>query len=160
MKHYNHIIRFVVILILVGIGFLLVRSFVVPDDFGIYGSYTYGFHRGSSDQEQELRPLIFKGEKRCGICHEEQVRKIMSGAHQTVTCEACHGVFKAHNAATASVMETDATNAACMLCHQQLDARPEGFPQIASLRRHMGEQDEAFNEQMTCASCHIAHEPL
>lgn len=160
MKHYNHIIRFVTILILVGIGFLLVRSFIVPDSFGVYGSYTYGYHRGDSDREQEAYPPFYKGEKRCGICHEAQVSDIMSGAHKTITCEACHGVFKAHNAETASLVKKDSSNEACLVCHQQLAARPVTFPQIVSLRLHMGEQDEVFEEQMTCGSCHIAHTPL
>ena len=46
MKHYNHIIRFAVILVLAVMGFLLVRSFLVPESFGIHGTYKYGFTAG------------------------------------------------------------------------------------------------------------------
>ena len=159
MKHYNHIIRFVIILILVGIGFLLVRSFLVPDSFGIHGSYTYGFHRGDSDQEQADCPAFYRGVDKCASCHADQVNEIASGPHKSVTCEACHGVWKAHNVKTASLVKKEISDEACLLCHRKLDARPKEFPQIENLVKHMKEQEQELEKDMTCIGCHSAHEP-
>jgi len=160
MKHYSHIIRFVVILILVGIGFLLVRSFLVPDSFGIHGTYKYGFHRGDSDKEQEDRPALYSGADKCIACHADQAGEIAAGGHKSVICEACHGVWQAHNSQTKSKVTKDASVEACLLCHQKLDARPKDFPQVESLEKHMQDQEQELENGMTCLDCHFAHEPM
>ncbi len=159
MKHYNHIIRFAVILILAGIGFLLVRSFLVPDSFGIHGTYKYGFHRGDSDKEQEARPALYRGTDKCSQCHPDQTAEIAAGGHETVICEACHGVWQAHNSKTMSIVNKDSSVDACLLCHLKLDARPKEFPQIENLQKHMEEQEQEMEKGMTCIDCHSAHEP-
>ena len=159
MKHYSHIIRFAVILVLAGIGFLLVRSFLVPDSFGIHGTYKYGFHRGESDKEQEALPALFRGADKCAQCHEEQNKSIMTGGHKEVTCEACHGVWQAHNSKTKSVVKKDVSAEACMLCHQKLDARPNDFPQIETFEKHMKDQEQEMEAGISCIDCHSAHEP-
>jgi len=160
MKHYSHIIRFAVILILVGICFLLVRSFLVPDSFGIYGTYKYGFHRGDSDSEQAARPALYRGADKCIACHADQAAKILEGGHKFVTCEACHGVWQAHNSQTKAVVTKDISSDACLLCHKKLDARPKGFPQIEGLKKHMLEQEQDFEDGMACGDCHDSHEPM
>jgi hypothetical protein len=160
MKHYSHIIRFAIILILVGICFLLVRSFLVPDSFGIYGTYKYGFHRGDSDREQAAQPAFYRGADKCVQCHADQKNNITAGGHKDVTCEACHGVWQAHNSQTKSVVTKDISSEACLLCHEKLDARPKEFPQIEGLKKHMLEQEQDFEDGMACGDCHDPHEPM
>lgn len=160
MKHYSHIIRFAVILVLAGIGFLLVRSFLVPDSFGIYGSYKYGFHRGDSDKEQEALPALYRGVDKCTQCHTEQKNSILAGGHKDVTCEACHGVWQAHNSQTKLVVKKDVSVEACLLCHQKLEARPKDFPQIETLEKHMKDQEQEMDKGISCIDCHSAHEPI
>ena len=160
MKHYNHIIRFAVILVLAVLGFLLVRSFLVPESFGIHGTYKYGFHRGDSDKEQESLPALYRGEDKCSECHADQAGEIAAGGHKSVTCEACHGVWQAHNSQIKAVVIKDVSSDACLLCHEKLDARPKDFPQIKSLQKHMEEQEQELEEGMTCTDCHSPHEPM
>jgi len=71
MGHFNHIIRLCVVLIAVVIGFFIVRGFFVPESFGTYGSYQYGYHRGNSDAEQENMYALYQGTEKCAKCHEK-----------------------------------------------------------------------------------------
>jgi hypothetical protein len=48
----------------------------------------------------------------------------------------------------------------CMLCHRELNARPEEFPQITSLAVHLEDQGEALQNDMTCTACHDPHKPV
>jgi hypothetical protein len=160
MKHYNHIIRFALILILVATGFLLVRNYLVPDSFGIHGTYMYGFHRGDSDEEQANLPVSYRGAEKCIKCHLDQAGEIAVGGHKSVTCEACHGLWQAHNSQTKSLVKKDPSADACLLCHRKLDARPKDFPQIEGLKKHILEQEQDFEDGMVCSDCHSPHEPM
>lgn len=160
MKHYNHIIRFAVILLLVVLGFVGVRSYLVPDSFGTYGSYSYGFHRGASDAEQAALPALFQESEKCAGCHEKQATAWAAEGHQSVTCEACHGPWQAHNNNTKETVVKDASVEACLLCHQQLAARPAAFPQLPGFKEHLTAQEIELEEGMTCMECHDPHEPM
>jgi hypothetical protein len=48
----------------------------------------------------------------------------------------------------------------CMLCHRELNARPEEFPQIASLAAHLEDQGETLQNDITCSACHDPHTPV
>ncbi|MEI6126840.1 MAG: cytochrome c3 family protein [Pseudomonadota bacterium] len=162
MKHYSHIIRFAVLLMLVGVGFFAVRSLIVPDSFGIYGGYTYGYHRGDSDAEQAALPVVYQGSDKCLKCHEKQVGIWEKGRHKGVPCENCHGSWQAHNdntTTTKNKMERDKSIEACLLCHGKLDARPQGFAQVAGIKEHLADKGQEFEQGMLCADCHDAHDP-
>ena len=49
MKTYDHIIRFTLLIIVVIIGFFIIRTYMVPDTFGVHGSYTYAYYRADSE---------------------------------------------------------------------------------------------------------------
>ncbi|MCP4717557.1 MAG: hypothetical protein GY868_20745 [Deltaproteobacteria bacterium] len=160
MKHTGHIIRFIIILAVVGIAFIGVRSFLVPESFGIHGSYANGFHRGASDAEQAARPAQFQGTEKCSKCHEKQSALVSSASHATVPCETCHGPWMAHNNNTPETMKADGTIESCMLCHASLTARPADFAQIKNIQSHLTEQESEYEQGMTCLECHDPHEPM
>jgi hypothetical protein len=159
MKHYSHLLRFAIILGLAGCGFLAVRSYLVPESFGVYGNYTYGYHRGASDAEQAALPALYQGSQTCTSCHAAEHATWSSAGHADVSCEACHGHWQAHNANTPDAVIKDSSIQACMVCHGALPARPEDFPQIESLEQHLREQRQELRPDMTCTYCHHPHEP-
>ena len=160
MKHAQHIIRFVLVLAVIGIGFLVFRTWLVPDSFGIHNdSYMYGYHRGDSDAEQADLPVSYRGTARCATCHEAQATTVAAAAHRSLSCESCHGPMRGHNGNMPRMLK-DASPEACLVCHATLQARPASFPQIASFAAHMQQQGQPLEPGMTCLDCHDAHEPM
>ena len=72
MKTYDHIIRFSLLIIVVILGFFIVRTYMVPDTFGVHGSYTYAYYRAESETEQAARPAVYQGTEHCSACHATQ----------------------------------------------------------------------------------------
>jgi len=160
MKTYDHIIRCTLLIIAVIIGFFIIRAWMVPDSFGIQGSYSYAYYRANSAAEQAARPTVYKGAAHCSACHEPQASMLQANAHADLDCESCHGSFTAHNNNTRGRMAASNTVDACMLCHAALDARPAQFPHIESLAAHTAEQGETLRPGMTCTDCHDPHAPM
>jgi hypothetical protein len=160
MKHYNHIIRFCILLVLAVVGFFSLRALIIPDSFGVYGSYSYGYHRGDSDAEQASRAQLFQGPEKCKECHLEQFEPWKNTGHSGVSCETCHGHWSAHNNNTKDTVPKDTSIEACLLCHQTLEARPASFPQIKSFEGHVEEQEVEMEPGMQCVECHDPHEPM
>jgi len=160
MKAYDHIIRLTMFIIAVIIGFLIIRAGMVPDSFGVQGSYSYAYYRANSAIEQASLPVMHTGSEHCRACHEPQAAMLQDNAHAGLDCESCHGSFKAHNNNTKERMAVSDTVDTCMLCHATLEARPAQFPHIESLAAHTAEQGETLLPGMTCASCHDPHAPM
>jgi hypothetical protein len=160
MKAYDHIIRFTLLIIVVIIGFFIVRACMVPDTFGVQGSYTYAYYRADSATEQAALPAVYQGAGHCSACHAPQDLMLQANAHAGLDCESCHGSFKAHNNNTKERMAVSDTVDACMLCHADLSARPAQFPQIESFAAHVAQQGEELLPGMTCATCHDPHAPM
>lgn len=160
MGHYSHVIRFCVLLLAVGIGFMGVRSLLVPESFGVHGSYIYGYHRADSDAEQAKLPVLYQGMGKCRECHQEQFEDLNSGDHATLACEACHGPWQAHNNNTKDIVPKDTSRESCLLCHRKLAARPAQFPQIVDYAQHMKDQEMELDPEASCTDCHSPHIPL
>ncbi len=160
MKTYDHIIRFTLLAIVVILGFFIVRSFLVPDSFGVHGSYTYAYYRADSESEQADIPTVYQGPEHCSACHAPQAALLTANAHTELDCESCHGSFKAHNNNTKERMAISNPAENCLLCHAALDARPAEFPQIESFEAHLTDQGETLLPDMTCATCHDPHAPM
>jgi hypothetical protein len=160
MKTYDHIIRFAVLIILVTIGFFIIRAQMVPESFGVHGSYTYAYYRADSEKEQAAHTSIYQGADHCSSCHEPQAALLKANAHATVDCESCHGSFKAHNNNTKDRMVISSPVDNCMLCHATLHARPADFPQIESFTAHLADLGEQQQPDMTCSVCHDPHAPM
>lgn len=160
MKHYSHILRFAAVLILVAAAFVAVRAYLVPASFGVYGSYTDGYHRGASDHEQASLPILFRSAEKCRECHQDEFTLWSGAGHAGVTCEACHGPWRAHNSNTPGTMLLSTSDSDCLLCHRTLAARPEGFPQIPDLATHLRSEELDADPDATCTDCHDPHEPI
>lgn len=143
-----HLKRALMLLVIAMIGFIAVRSLVVPDSFG-----QYGWYRGESVGEIRNFPVEHAGSKSCGEenCHKT-IYSIWSGAgHKTVNCETCHGPSEKH-VSNIRIMPPPANDSReyCGLCHFKRAARPEKFPQI---------DPETHGENLKCAYCHNPHKP-
>ena len=159
MRHLNHVIRLCVVLVIVMVGFAIARGFFVPQSFGVYGSYKYGYYREDSRGEQEGLPELYQGTEKCAKCHEQVLEDAESGAHATVACEICHGYWQAHNKNTKNKIPNNTSVAACMRCHEEVAGRPADFPQIKSFKVHMQEEETEFDADATCVDCHNPHAP-
>jgi len=143
-----HLKRVVIILIVVIIGFLAVRSIIVPESFG-----QYGWYRGDSVAELRDIPVGYAGSATCGDknCHTTTYSIWVNSGHKTVNCETCHGPTNDHVIDT-RVMPTPADDSRdfCGKCHFKRAARPSEFPQI---------DPETHGENNKCAYCHNPHKP-
>ena len=145
-----HLKRAFLILVLVIIGFLFVRSFIVPESFG-----QYGWYRGDSVAELRDIPVGYAGSTSCsGInneCHKTTYSIWVDSRHKTVNCETCHGPAEKHVIDTRIMPEpANDTRDFCGLCHFKRAARPADFPQI---------DPETHGENLKCAYCHNPHKP-
>ena len=159
MRHLNHVIRLCIFLIIIIVGFAIARSFFVPQSFGVYGSYKYGYYREDSREEQAQLPELYQGTEKCAKCHEEVIDDAASGGHANVACEVCHGYWQAHNKNTKNKISKNTSVELCMRCHQEVEGRPDDFPQIKSFKVHMQEEETDFDADATCVDCHNPHAP-
>jgi hypothetical protein len=169
-------------LLLLAAGFLVFRSLIVPDSFGVQHSYTYGYYRAASDGEQASLPTLYQGSSACVDCHAKAAANWKEGRHAGVPCEACHGICRAGKNEAGEKPVSDSSVAACMKCHAALRGRPAGIPQVASLDQHVQEKvkwgcqvgslaavdnrksvkdkGDVFALGLRCVLCHDAHHPL
>jgi len=156
MKHKKHIIRLLIIIVVLVVGFLVIRALLIPKSFGRYEHY-----RGDNIKEQKDMPMVYQESAFCKDCHETQYGNWQGSSHATVNCEVCHGHWEIHNGRV-KTMTADKSNDACMICHQKLTGRPEKFLQIASFNKHMEdtEMQEEEEDIQNCLDCHDPHEPL
>jgi hypothetical protein len=159
MKHATHIFRLAAVLVLIGAGFFTVRSFMVPEGFGIHGSYTYGYFRADSEREQSEPAAVYQGSDKCRGCHEEQFTQWSGGEHAQVTCETCHGNWQAHNNNTKEKAGRDRSNEGCLICHARVEGRPAVISQVPALAQHVQEKGRELQDGQLCVSCHNGHDP-
>lgn len=138
--------RLLLLLIILITAFVLIRSVLVPDDFGQYGHF-----RASALGEIMSQNVQYAGQKACSDCHSDMVELKDTGYHKTVACEVCHGPAAAHiddveTVKLAAPRERDY----CPLCHEYLPSRPTGFPQIVTA---------SHNPMKACITCHNPHSP-
>jgi predicted CXXCH cytochrome family protein len=141
---------------LIGLVVLVLgRPLFLPDSWGMYGRY-----RADSVDEHRQLPLKHGGDAACASCHTEQVELHENGAHRAVRCELCHAPVATHASGGEKladmVIHRDAE--LCVRCHRELEARPEGFPQVQP-RRHVEENGSEFTPA-ACFDCHDPHSPL
>ena len=127
-------------------GFLVVRHFLLPESFGMYGHY-----RAKAVDFVASQPLEYAGHLACSDCHEEVAALKSASKHAVVACEACHGPAASHASdPTESKPQRPTERKHCGLCHYYEASRPAGFPQI----------DPAdHGDQERCVSCHNPHSP-
>jgi len=143
--HYEHLVRVAALVAAAVLAFILVRGFLVPDDFGTYGHY----RTGALDDNRAL-PRVHAGRAACVECHSDVPEAAAGGAHAAIRCEGCHGPLARH--AEDPAVEPGRPDAAvlCARCHAANVARPAGFPQVDVEEHAAGE---------ACLTCHTAHNP-
>jgi hypothetical protein len=157
MKLPPQITRLVLLTLGIVSSYLVARYFLTPSSFG-----EYGWYRGAALEELASRTPVFAGKKACEDCHADQSRKLAQGPHQTLSCEACHGVSGLHaenpfipagqekeqpdNTENARVRRTGNY---CLRCHEANPSRPDWFKQITLKDHYSGK----------CADCHDPHQP-
>ncbi|VVB89482.1 Uncharacterised protein [uncultured archaeon] len=143
-----HLKRVFMLLVIAIIGFVFVRSLIVPDSFG-----EYGWYRANSVNDIRNFPVKHAGSASCGdeSCHAAIYSIWKDSGHKTVNCETCHGASGEH-ANNIRILPTPANDSRdfCGLCHFKRVARPENFPQI---------DPEIHGENLQCTYCHNPHKP-
>ena len=141
-----HLIRPAVVLVAAMGLFVAIRAAVIPKNFGAYGHY----RPGALDLVRS-KPIGYAGQDTCVLCHEDQAKARASGKHAKVACEACHGPQAKHANDPSSLKPTrpDVANL-CRRCHEKDAAKPEKFPQVATVEHSGG---------ALCNTCHQPHRP-
>jgi hypothetical protein len=144
--HGRHLVR-VAVLFVAGVAvFLVVRHWLVPADFGMYGHY-----RAGALADARARPVVFAGQKACGECHTDVVEMRKTSRHQPVSCEVCHGPLARHASGDDPATPTRPDGrTACLTCHLKNVSKPASFPQIV-VKEHADEGK--------CSECHPPHSP-
>jgi ribosomal protein S27AE len=119
---------------------------LVPADFGRHGHY-----RAAALDEAAALPAVYAGQAVCNDCHDDVVATKAEGYHATAACEGCHGACLSHTEYPDSITPTAPRDRGyCVLCHEYLESRPTGFPQIVSASHH---------PLKPCIECHDPHNP-
>jgi hypothetical protein len=143
---YNHVFRIALLFVLGIGGFLVLRWWFVPHDFGVYGHY-----RAGALEDNRARRIAFAGQAACIECHDAAAAVRAEGRHRYVRCEACHGPLARHASG-----ETDVKPArpdpreTCVGCHAKTGGKPAAFPQVV-VREHAAAD--------ACTTCHVPHKP-
>ena len=117
----SHVLRPLWVAIALVLLILIVRPFLVPDDFGVHGrDFTYGYHRLSNVQEWKDFPMKYQGKEYCAECHEENIQQIASSPHKAIQCENCHGPGIGHPEENQK-LPIDRTREQCLRCHALLE---------------------------------------
>ena len=160
MKHTKHMWRIGLLVFFALIGFVFVRTMLVPESFGDYGNY-----RGANVAEQMALPVQHGEVKGCAECHGERVELLMSGKHHTVACENCHAPMATHAVSgkgKTAKMYANKTGNWCIRCHLELPGRPKTQPQIDPVK-HLTEVgiEQAGRDwsDQVCFECHNPHNP-
>ncbi len=135
--------------------FVLARHFAIPQSFGEYGHY-----RAGSVAEYVEQELVHGAPNACAECHDEESELHADGKHAAVSCEVCHGPLYPHvtNGEVIAPMPVNRTARWCAVCHQQLVARPQTFPQVV-IPGHVIERNAEMSDSV-CLECHDAHQPI
>jgi hypothetical protein len=126
--------------------FLVVRAWLVPENFGAYGHY-----RPAAVDEVAALPIHYAGRDACTDCHGDVVEKRAGGRHEKIGCESCHGPAAEHVAdPTERHPIRPDPRSSCLECHRPLTGRPASHPQVDAAE-HAGDS--------ACAECHDPHHP-
>lgn len=139
--------RLSVIAVILIVVFILVRSELVPDDFGEIGHY-----RKEAIFEAISLDMKYAGQQVCVECHDDVAETKSEGYHKDVNCEVCHGPAANHAEAPDEFLpEAPKNRELCPVCHEYLPSRPTGFPQIVTA---------SHNPVKACKTCHEPHNPV
>lgn len=142
----EHLLRLVAILAAGVILFAVIRTALVPEDFGILGHY-----RAGAVEANRIAPIVYAGQQACADCHADVVETRAAARHAPVACESCHGPAAAHASApdTAKPVLPDGREL-CVRCHAANTGKPARYPTV-DVEAHAGDE--------RCVTCHRPHDP-
>ncbi len=150
MEHTKHIWRISLLLLLVLIGAVLGRHFLIPDSFGKAGFYRY-------DALVELmgKEPVHGAPDSCADCHDEKALAKAAGLHRSVQCEVCHDVLSSHirDDDKYADMAINRSYKLCAYCHQKLVARPAAMVQV-DIAEHLELAPGDAIPAEACLECH------
>ena len=132
---------------------LLVRSFIVPSDFGVgERGFMYSYHRKSNEDEWKAFKVKYQTKEYCKDCHEERYNANMASKHKIIQCENCHSPAIEHPENPEKLI-IDKSRALCIRCHAFL-------PYASSMRSKIkGINPSEHNPEDECSTCHDPHSP-
>ena len=149
MPHWRdaeHLFRLAGLFLAGLVAFLVVRAWLIPENFGAYGHY-----RPAALDAAATLPLRHAGRAACADCHTDIVEKRAGGRHERIGCESCHGPGAEHVAEPTEhhPLRPD-PRAGCLACHARLSGRPATQAQ--------GDPGEHAGDS-ACTECHDPHHP-
>src|SRR3989338_4085685 len=153
--HHRHLICAALLLGGAIFLFFVVRAFLIPKSFGLYGHF-----RGENLAEQASLPIVHGNPNSCAECHDDVWKIKLAGRHAAVPCQDCHAPLTQHVTEDGvQPMPIHKTFALCARCHQKLEAKPKTFPQI-DFHEHVVSKDKNLENEEICLSCHQPHSPM
>ena len=164
------------LLIVGGVGFLVIRSLLIPDSFGEQGPF-----RSVALAELATPPSVIQADSVCLECHQDIGDEREDALHVSVSCIHCHGLAREHVAQARKAVDSpdvtippaqewdgdfmttiDLYNAkdrkACLVCHETVIGMPEDFAQI-TVAAHLEENEAEDRERPdVCYDCHGPHD--
>lgn len=149
----NHVLRPLWVVIVLVVLILVIRPFMVPNDFGINGrNFTYGFHRLSNIQEWKNFPVKYQGREYCPECHEKNFQAIIASPHKNIQCENCHGPAVGHPDEYED-LPVDTSRELCIRCHASLEYPNSNRTLLPSI------DNKRHKRKRPCSKCHNPHNP-
>ena len=142
----EHLLRMAGLFAVGILGFVVLRAFLVPADFGRFGHF-----RAGALADAQARPLVYAGQQACADCHTDVADLRAPGPHARVACESCHGPLGRHASAPDELTPKKPDGrATCLVCHTANHSKPKTFPQVTP-------KDHA--DGGPCIACHRPHDP-
>jgi hypothetical protein len=143
--HARHVVRAAGIFVGGFTLFLVVRSWLIPSDFG-----AEGFYRAGARVEAMGKPLAYAGEETCTACHVDVDELRKTARHRALKCEGCHGPLLTHADDPSIKPKPIASREFCLNCHAKAAGKGAFLPQVFG-KEHMAD--------MPCVDCHKPHRP-
>jgi hypothetical protein len=127
--------------------FLVLRHFLVPATFGVYGHY-----RAASLIDNAQPEIHYSGQEACFSCHQAIQDKKSQDVHSEIHCETCHGPGEKHVLSSRKEDILRPTGREfCGKCHSLNAAKLKSAVFQIDLTKH--------NVGRNCIECHNPHQP-
>jgi hypothetical protein len=157
----NHVFRPLFVVIGIVAIILLVRTALVPKDFGVHErGYMYGWHRKANEEDWKKFQVKYQGKEYCKDCHTDKYDSINKTPHRIIQCENCHGPAGTaegvvhYDPDKLPKLVIDRSRAQCLRCHFPLPYPSSGRSKIKSI------DPDKHNPDTECAICHNPHNPM
>jgi predicted CXXCH cytochrome family protein len=146
-----HVLRPLYVVLVLAAIIVIVRTAVVPKDFGIHErGYMYSWYRKGSEEDWKNFKVKYQGRDYCKDCHTGQFQRLHSSPHAIIECENCHGPAIEHPS-DPQKLSVDRSRELCLRCHTYL---PYPTSKRAGIK---GIDPDGHNQGLECVGCHDPH---